>query len=92
MDQYNQYNQVSYKTQDTIWEKGKNARKHHIQESHKVRPFPTGDNMGAKHRHHSIAKININNKNDPQKKHSLGTVSKKFIEGLKLVSQYQPHF
>ena len=37
-----------------------------------------------------MAKKNINSKIYPQKKHRLGTVSKKITGGLKLVSWYQP--
>ena len=32
-----------------------------------------------------------NTKNDPQKKHCLGTVSEKIFTGLKLFSQCSPH-
>ena len=39
----NQYNQVLHLTQDTTWERDKNTRKHHIQESQEANHFPVGD-------------------------------------------------
>ena len=85
----NQYNQVPHLTQDTVGESNKNTRKHHIQESQEVSPFPTGDHKATRNRHASMAKTDTNNKKDPQKKHRLGRVSKKITEELKLVSPYQ---
>ena len=35
-------------TQDIIWESGKNTRKHHVQESLNVSPFPAGDLKAAR--------------------------------------------
>ena len=46
----NRYNQVPHLTQDTIWESHKNTRKHHIQESQEVSPFPAGDHKAARNR------------------------------------------
>ena len=34
------YNQVPHLTQETTWNSDKNTRKHHIQESEEVSPFP----------------------------------------------------
>ena len=62
-------------------------KKHHTQESQKVGTFPAGDLNAARNRQDGITKQtwNINNKKDPQKKHCLGTVSKKITGGLKHV-------
>ena len=38
----NPYNQDQHLTQDTTWESDKNTRKHHVQESQEVNPFPVG--------------------------------------------------
>ena len=46
----NRYNQVPHLTQDTIWENDKNTRKHHIQESQVVSPFPAVDHKAARNR------------------------------------------
>ena len=58
----NQYNQVPHLTQDTVWKSDKNTRKHHIQESPEVSPFPTGDHKAARNRHGCMAKTNTKNK------------------------------
>ena len=52
----NRYNQVPHLTQDTIWESDKNTRKHHIQESQEVNPFP---DKAAWHSQDTMAKTNI---------------------------------
>ena len=70
-------------TQDIVWESDKNTRKHHIQDSQEVSPFPTDDLKAASNRHSSMAKTN--NKIDAHKKHCLWTVSKKITGGLKVV-------
>ena len=44
----NQYNQVPHLTKDTIWESDKSSRKHHIQESQEVNPFPAGGHMAVR--------------------------------------------
>ena len=44
----NRYNQVPHLTQDTIWGRNKNTRKHHIQESQEVSHFPVGGQKGYK--------------------------------------------
>ena len=75
------YNQVPHLTQDTKWESDKNTRKHHIQESKWVSPFPTGGHKAATNRHLVLAKTDTNNEKDPQKKHHLGMVSKKIAQG-----------
>ena len=77
--------------EDTTWESDKNTKKHHTQESQDVSSFPAGNHKAAMNRQESMTKPNINNKNDPQKKHRLGMVSKSFKGGLKLVLWYQPH-
>ena len=78
--------QSSTLAQDIVWESDKNTRKHHKQESQEVSLFPTGDQKAARSIHGSMAKTKTNtiNKRDPQKKHRLGTVSKKKLEGLNL--------
>ena len=58
----------------------KHTKKHHIQESQEVSPFPDDRHTWNK-----------NNKNDPQKKHRLGMVSKKITRGFKHVCWYRPH-
>ena len=75
----NRYNQVSHLTQDTLCESDKHATKRHTQESQEVSPFLAGDHKAAKHRQDSVAKTNTN-KEDPQYKYRLGTVSK-LLEG-----------
>ena len=50
----NRYNQIPHLTQETIWESDKNTRKHHIQESQEVRPFPAGDHKAAMNRQDSM--------------------------------------
>ena len=66
-------------TQETTWESHRNTRKLHIQKSF----FPASDHNVAMNKQKSMTNTNINNKNDPQKKHSLGTFSKNILmEGL----------
>ena len=50
----NQYNQVPHLTQDTTWEIEKNTRKHHLQVSQDVSPFPAGEYRAAMYRHDSM--------------------------------------
>ena len=71
----NGYNQVPYLTQDTTWENDKTTRKHHIQLSQQVSPFPADDHKAATNRQDSMTDTNINNKKGPQKLNSLGKVS-----------------
>ena len=54
----NLYNQVPYLTQYITWDSDKNTRKHHIQDSQEVSPFPAGDHKAAmnRHSHKQIAK------------------------------------
>ena len=59
----NQYNQVLHLTQETIWECDKNTRKHHIQESQEVCPFPAGDHKALRNRQDSMTK----NTKDPKR-------------------------
>ena len=56
------------------WQKKK---KHHTQASREVSPFPAGDRKAAMNIQESFTNTKINSKNDPQKKHRHGTVSKK---------------
>ena len=74
-----QYNQVPQLSRDTIRESDKKDKKHHIQESPEVITFQEGDHKAARNRQDRMTDKheNTNNKNDPQKKHRLGTVSKK---------------
>ena len=55
----NRYNQVPHLTQDTVWESDKNVRKHHIQGSQEISPFPAGDHKAARHRQDNMVKTNI---------------------------------
>ena len=65
-------------------DKWKNTRKRHIQESKEVSPFPAGDHKDARNRQDSMTdKHKPQTTQDLQKKHRLGTVSKKITEGLK---------
>ena len=69
---------VPHLTQDTTWESNKyKIKKRHIQESQEVSPFPEGDHKAAMNRQETRQTRNTNNKNAPQKKHRIGTVSKK---------------
>ena len=75
-----------------MWEGDKHTRKHHIQESQEVSPFPTGDHKAARNRQDSMANKHetLITKKDIQKKHHLGLVSKN-TRGLKHFCWYQPH-
>ena len=55
------------------------TRKHYIQESQEGSHFTVGDYKAAMNRQESIINTNMNYKKDPQKKHRLGTVSKKYL-------------
>ena len=44
---WNRYDQVPHMTQDTVLESDKNTKKHQIQESQEVSPFPAGDYKAA---------------------------------------------
>ena len=46
----NRYNQVPHLTQETTWESENNTRKHRIQESQEISPFPAGDHKAAMNR------------------------------------------
>ena len=68
-----------------IWESDKNTRKHNTQESQEVNPFPAGDHKAARNRKIAQQRQKCNtNRNNPQKKHHLRTVSKKSLEGLNI--------
>ena len=64
-----------------MWESDKNSRKNHIQESQEVSPFLAGDQKAARNRQDSMTTIT---KKDPQKKHRLGKVSTKILEGFNI--------
>ena len=53
----NQYNQVPYLTQNTVWETVKNTRKYNTYESEEVSPFLAGDHKAAINRHDIITNI-----------------------------------
>ena len=83
----NRHNQVPHLTQDMALESDKkNTSIHHTQESQEVSAFPTGDHKAARNRHDSMAKTNMNISKYIQKKHGIGTVSKKITGGLKVVA------
>ena len=50
----NRYNQLLHLTQDTIWESDNNTRKHNVQESQDVSPFPACDHKAAMNRQESM--------------------------------------
>ena len=53
------FNQVPHLIKDTVWESDKYTRKHHIQESQEVCPFPVGVHKAALHRQEdNMAKTN----------------------------------
>ena len=59
------------------------SRKYHTQESKEVSPFPAGGHKAAKSRKDSIiikTTVKQNDVKDPQRKHHLGTISKKIME------------
>ena len=75
----NRYNQVPHLTQDTTWESDKST-KNITNVGEEDSPFPAGDHKAAIRDKQTR---NIGNKDDPQKRHRLGTVSKIFLlEGL----------
>ena len=80
----NQYNQAPHLTQDTNG-KVTTSQLDITNESQEVSPFPAGDHKASTDVHERITNQDKNKKNDPQKKHRLGTVSKYFIGGLKPV-------
>ena len=77
----NRYNQIPHPTQDTTRGKLQNTTKHRTQESQE-RALSKQVTRGL---HWTDKKAwqtrNINNKNDPQKKHRLGMVDKIFLLG-----------
>ena len=58
----NRYNQVPHPTKDTMRESDESRRKHHIQESQEVSPFPAGDHKAARNRHGEKESQNTNKK------------------------------
>ena len=76
----NQFSHVPHLTQDTEWESDKNTRKHHVQESQEVSPFPTGDHKAATNRH--LAKTNTNNEKIHKRNTTLEWSVRKLFEGL----------
>ena len=89
----NQYNQVSYLTQDTTFESDKKHKNHHTLVSQEAIPFPADEREAAMVTDQKAwITRNINNKRDLQKKYRLGSVSKNFLTGgHKLVLWYQPY-
>ena len=80
----NRHNQAPHLTLDTNG-KVTTSQWDITNESQKVSPYPAGDHTRHQQTevHESITKQDINNINDPQKKHRLGTVSKNILlEGL----------
>ena len=76
------YTQVPHLTQDTTWESNKNTI-NITNKSQEVSPFPAGDLKAAMNRGESRRNTGHKNKNGPQKKLRLGTVSKNILlEGL----------
>ena len=76
----NRYNQAPHLTQDTNG-KVTTSQLDITNESQEVNPFPASDHKASTNRravHESITKQDRNNINDPQKKNSLGAVSKIF--------------
>ena len=51
------YNQVAHLTQDTTWESDKTTRKHHIQETKEVSPFPAGDHNAGMNSQESMTNM-----------------------------------
>ena len=87
----NRYNQLPHLAQGITRESDKNTRKLHIHASQEVSPLRTGDHKAAMNRQVSMTntKLNINNKNDPQKSTAFERSVKTFFTGgLELVSQY----
>ena len=72
----NRYNLVAHLTQDIKRESDKSTIKYHTQDRQEVSHFPAGDHKAAMNKQQSMTNTNINNKNDQQKKHRLGMVSK----------------
>ena len=53
-----------------VWESDKNNKKHHIQGSQEVSPFPTGDHKAARNRHGRQDTLNpATCQFDPRKSH-----------------------
>ena len=78
-------NQVPHLARNTILESDKRTRKHRAQENLGGSHLPLGDLKPARNGKDKT-KTHIKHKlqnNDPQKKHHLGTVSKKTAEELK---------
>ena len=69
--------------QNPIAESDLNTIKHLKQESQEVSRFQAGDHKAAWNKQDSMP-LNTNSKNDPQKKHRLGTVFKKITGGLNM--------
>ena len=89
----NRYNHALHLTQDTDG-KVTTSQLGITNESQEVSPSPAGDHnapISRCARKHNKSK-NINNINDPQKKHRLGTVSKNILlEGLNWFTALQTH-
>ena len=77
----NRFIQVPQLIKDTVGESDKYKRKHHIQESQEVSPFPQGYITQTRRQYGK----DKHTKKDPQKKCRLGSVSKKITGGPKIV-------
>ena len=81
----NRYNQAPHLAQDTNG-KMTTSQLDITNESQEVSAFSAGDQRHQQtDLYESITKQDTNNINDPEKKNRLGTVSKKYTEGLKPV-------
>ena len=79
----NRCNQVPHLTQDTNG-KVTNSQLDTTNESQEVSPFPAGDHKAQINRHVQKHNKHKTEKNDPQKKYRLGSVSKNILlEGFK---------
>ena len=82
----NQYNQVPHLTQDTTWKSDKNTRKHHIQESQEVSPFPAGDHKAEMNRQECMknTKHKWQKKSTKEARHWNSQLKRFLLEGLNL--------
>ena len=82
----NWYNQVPNATQDTAWESDINHKKTSHTRKPRGQPFSNRWPQGCKKQACHYGEERQITEKDQQKKHHLGTVSKKITGGLKLVS------
>ena len=87
----NQYNQEPHLSQDTK-SKSNKITINITNKSQEVSSLPSVKYKAAMNRRESMTNTNINNVNDQQKKHCLGTVSKNILlEGLTCFTAPKPH-